>query len=51
MNRATHVERIARTTFLRPAFRRAQFQPVRSRLHRLALWGMNAGPGGLAIAR
>ena len=45
-NHAIPLERLARTVLLRPSLRRPEFQPVWSRLHRLALWGMNAGPGG-----
>ena len=46
MNHPNELQHLARAVLLRPALRRLRFQPIWSRLHRLALWGMNAGPAG-----
>jgi FkbM family methyltransferase len=43
---STFVNTLARTTLLRPTLRTPFFQPLWSKLHRLALWGMNIGPAG-----
>lgn len=40
------LQHAVRVALLRPALRGPFFQPLWSRLHRLSLWGMNAGPGG-----
>ena len=37
---------LLRSVFLQPALRTPLFQPVWKNIHRLALWGMNIGPGG-----
>lgn len=50
MPNTTFFEQLARTIVLQPPLRGPAWQPLWTRLHRLSLWGMNAGPGGSVLA-